>query len=247
MANNNILFNAALNGVGGAIFQRWLISATAADYLRYRSAMVAFATSVDRAIAPGTPTQQDADLLQSICAGVLGNRDIRSFVSADYDTVAASILAMYTELQASLLSVTPQASPGQGLYKTTGSVELIAAVDTGIIVLDPMTVALRATFLLSWGGMISVNLAGAETLSISLEVMQPGSVTWDACPGNSVQKTGALTETQISVEISALGIASAAGAIQFRLAYTLVAADSSFIDTVSSMLAVQVGATTLSP
>jgi len=106
MANNNILFNAALNGVGGAIFQRWLISATAADYLRYRSAMVAFATSVDAAIAPATLSQQDADLLQSICAGILGNRDINSFVSADYDTIAASILAMYTELQGSLLPVT---------------------------------------------------------------------------------------------------------------------------------------------
>jgi len=105
MANNNALFNAAIAGIGGAIEQRWITGSSPINYVRYQAALDAFATAVDAAIPAGSPSTSDAELLQSICMGILANRDIVSVLTTDYNTIAVSIAALYTELQSLLLPV----------------------------------------------------------------------------------------------------------------------------------------------
>lgn len=111
MANNDILFNAAVAGIGGAIDQRWIVGTTPIDYIRYHDSIEAFATAVDAAIPPGSPDEGSAKLLQSICIGVLSNRDIVSVISADYNNIAVSIAALYTELLSLLF---PEGGGGGG-------------------------------------------------------------------------------------------------------------------------------------
>jgi len=122
MANNNSLFNAAIAGIGGAVDQRWITGQVSSDYARYQLSIIAFATAVDAAIPPGSPSTSDAELLQSICVGILGNRDLVSVIVADYNAIAASIAALYSELQPSLLPVGGGGGAVSSVFGRTGAV-----------------------------------------------------------------------------------------------------------------------------
>lgn len=75
MANNPILYNAALSGASGALSnERWITSTNSSEYEPLEESAEAFADAIDVLIAPGGYTDQDANLLQAICENVLSGR-----------------------------------------------------------------------------------------------------------------------------------------------------------------------------
>lgn len=125
--NNNIYYNAAYTGfIEGALSGRGVASSTATDYLDLTQAAQAFAVKVDSLIVEdalvstggGNPSQLAittntiaadeqwrAGLLQSICRGVISGRYPVSETAATYATLAAIVVAIFTE--GKLLLVTP--------------------------------------------------------------------------------------------------------------------------------------------
>lgn len=100
MANNDILFNAIIAGATGGVQMRWIIQEQSDDYNNIRNAVLTFATEVDLTI-PADPTTSvsDAQLLQSICAGVLAGRFIYSLTSSEYSSISRAIAALYLKLR----------------------------------------------------------------------------------------------------------------------------------------------------
>lgn len=106
MANNNAIYNAVLAGAGGANQERWIQSADSAAYAAFRTAIEAVATAVDAAIPPDTISASQQALMQSICQGVFAGRYPQA---SSYEAIAASIVALYTQLSAGLQ---PDETPG---------------------------------------------------------------------------------------------------------------------------------------
>lgn len=109
MANNPLLFNAAVAGAcGGAHSSRWITDDRAADYLGDRNAAVAFATVVDLAIpTDATVGESDADLMCQICNAVLQNKSLTE--SSNNIGIALAVAALWNELRTGLVPV-----PGGG-------------------------------------------------------------------------------------------------------------------------------------
>lgn len=121
MPNNNLLFNAALNGyLAGSLAGRSGTDPTVATIV---TAAAAFATRVDSKIAldgtisggggvslpPTTAAITDAQAsktqcMQAICAGLMGGRYNTDAVAADYDAIAITIAAQYTAALAGLVT-----------------------------------------------------------------------------------------------------------------------------------------------
>lgn len=101
--NNAILFDAAVTAIGSIISSRWLTSTTPSDYAQYQATMAAFAAAVDAQIPAGSPTQQEAELLRSICEGMLCGRAISS--DSSFIDTAVVISAIYDQVKASLIVV----------------------------------------------------------------------------------------------------------------------------------------------
>ena len=106
MANNNAIYNAVIAGAGGANQERWISASDSAAYAAYRTAIEAVATAVDADIAPGTIGASQQALMQSICQGVFAGRYPQA---SSYAAIAASIVALYTQLAAGL---EPDSTPG---------------------------------------------------------------------------------------------------------------------------------------
>jgi hypothetical protein len=103
MANNPVLFNAALCGASGGAQERWLLSTSAASYAQFAAAATAFATAVDAAIAVQTSVSSaQSQLLQSLCQGVLSTRLPQSVNASDYTAIAQAIAALYAALATAL-------------------------------------------------------------------------------------------------------------------------------------------------
>lgn len=126
--NNNCLYNAALIGFCAAN-SGWLQSATAADYLAFKNAAVAFATQVDSKIPfdalittasnnaamlvdTGSNTIQSNTqlrpmLMMQICQSVMAGRyqaDAQAQLASNWDAIASRIAALYTEMLLGLVS-----------------------------------------------------------------------------------------------------------------------------------------------
>jgi hypothetical protein len=118
MANNILLFNAALNGfMAGAFAGAWPTDPTPADYLAVATQAETFATAMDAAIAndvtisqvagtatvgAGTSTLIEGQsakpaLLQAIVFGVTFSRYQTGAAAAVFTTSVAAVLAIYTE------------------------------------------------------------------------------------------------------------------------------------------------------
>lgn len=98
MANNNLIYNAALAGAtGGATDERWITSSVSDDYVVQRNAAVAFAEAVDAAVANDPDMNEGkARLMTSICTAVLNKK---AFQSADVTSaIAVAIAALYNEV-----------------------------------------------------------------------------------------------------------------------------------------------------
>ena len=106
MANNNFIFNGALQGATGGVHERWITDIDSNDYLLIRNAVVSFATTVD-ALIPADPTivASDSALIQSICGMVLAGRYLDP--GKDNTNIARAIAALYQTMRGSLL---PEAS-----------------------------------------------------------------------------------------------------------------------------------------
>jgi hypothetical protein len=122
--NNNLLFNAAVNGfMEGVNSGSELLDSTAADYSNQTLAAVAFGTAVDTAIAhdtsisggagvtlPPTTAAITANQYAKVAAvfglskAVMSGRKSNTYdvTSADYTSVADGIEAAYTEIIAAM-------------------------------------------------------------------------------------------------------------------------------------------------
>lgn len=101
MANNSILFNAALSGVfGGINTSRSLVSAVGADYDVPRDNAVAFASLLDAQIAADVYNQQDADLLQSIVQQVVSGKGEAGLNLVSINAIVAAFGAVRSQLEA---------------------------------------------------------------------------------------------------------------------------------------------------
>lgn len=96
MANNNLLYNAALNGAIAAISSRWI---TATDYSTQLTYSVAFAEEVDSQIAfnPEMNSVGGSQLLGIICGSFWTDRDPQFDDPEDYEDAAIAIVALFLE------------------------------------------------------------------------------------------------------------------------------------------------------
>ena len=97
--NNPALYNAVIAGATGGAQDRWITQNLATDYLTFRTAVLAVATSVDGAIATSVDpiTSSQVNLMQSITQGIFASRFLQSTVSGDYDSIADAIAALFAE------------------------------------------------------------------------------------------------------------------------------------------------------
>jgi hypothetical protein len=97
--NNQAIVNAVVAGGMGALVQgRFITSGTATDYAQQAAAAGALAAQVDSKIpTDGAMNAAKANLCQEIVKGVMGGRDFKSAVAADYDVEAIAIAAAYNE------------------------------------------------------------------------------------------------------------------------------------------------------
>lgn len=107
MANNNVIFNAALEGFIQGVSASWIQSTTSGDYAPVSLAAVAFATQVDSKVAHSDSiTAAEANLMRSICAGIISQRyqvNAQAQVAAFWNTIALSIFALYSNARLQLL------------------------------------------------------------------------------------------------------------------------------------------------
>lgn len=102
MANNDLIFNAALAGAAaGAKAGRWVTSTVPASYLSDRNAALAFAAALDNLIPlDAAMNTSKAALIQSLCLAVLQSK---AFTAADVtSTLPQAVVALYNELEAVL-------------------------------------------------------------------------------------------------------------------------------------------------
>lgn len=108
MANNDLIFNAAIQGATGGAAQRWLTKQAEADYDDLSAQIVVFATAVDAEIAADpTITQGDADLMALICNGVMAERWPAAFTSLNLVNVALAVKAMWGRLKSETTPIAP--------------------------------------------------------------------------------------------------------------------------------------------
>jgi hypothetical protein len=108
MANNPLLFNAALGGAfGGINTSRTLTADDPNTYVNGRNSAIAFAAAIDAGIAVDPLiTQQNANLLSSICQQILSGKGSAGFSSA---TITAIVTA-YNLVKSSLEPVPDSSS-----------------------------------------------------------------------------------------------------------------------------------------
>jgi hypothetical protein len=123
--NNPALFDALMAGGCGGSLERWITSASSSSYDTLVDAVEAFATAVDAAIPTiggNGPSISEINVLQSIAQGIIAGRNLVSIDSDTFADIAASIAAVFAEVQPRLNNV-PVISGGGG-----GGVNQIARV-----------------------------------------------------------------------------------------------------------------------
>lgn len=152
MANNNLIFDAAYSGaVAGIEGGRSIANTSALSYNAIRLAALRFANAIDGLIAPSNDfLQQDAQLLQNICAQVCSGRHLTD--TSNVTVTAQAIVALWNQTRGDLLNPAPfvvqnlnydgQANLLQtvigaphtpGMYIVTGVIDVITVVAAGMI------------------------------------------------------------------------------------------------------------------
>lgn len=102
MANNNLVYNAALAGALAAqVSERWITDATTGDYIGQRNAAIALAQAVDSAIPTANVTDANGRVIAAVVGAVLGKKAFEA--SGVTSAMVAAIVAMYNEVAPSLL------------------------------------------------------------------------------------------------------------------------------------------------
>lgn len=109
--NNVTYFDAAFSGAAaGLTSSRQLTSAVSANYNTLKAQALAIGTEVDSLIANETPTVPKANLIGWLTYAafaqrgpILNSSGQSSTAAADYATIAAEIVAAYTNLSTTLL------------------------------------------------------------------------------------------------------------------------------------------------
>jgi len=105
MANNPLLYNAAISGMSGGVNQRWLTNPSPVAYVPIRDQILIFAVALDAAFsADPTITTQDAALMQAICQQVFATRwpTANTLTSAAVSSLVLAIKAMFDTMRATL-------------------------------------------------------------------------------------------------------------------------------------------------
>lgn len=174
--NNNAIYDAVIAGAtGGAVTARWLTDPISADYLDIKTKVQVIAASVDADIPAivGGASQQQADLMQSITAGVLSQYPITD----NYTQVAAAIAALFLEINAALI---PGAGGGNPLSNVRFVDHGISASGNGSIASPFKTIGEAITdcpefgLILITSGTYAEDLAVIKTLNI--QAMSPQTV-----------------------------------------------------------------------
>lgn len=109
MANNNLIFNAAIAGASAGIGSRWLTSVSESTYPSMANVINAFATAFDAQIpsiaSPGA-TRSEAALAQSICQAFWSDRMPKDLLSSDYTEAAQTLAQLYTDVATKLTADT---------------------------------------------------------------------------------------------------------------------------------------------
>lgn len=139
MANNQILYNAAIAGICGGTQERWITATVPDTYDTLQQAGAALATAIDALIPTDSDIGEDfARVLQSLTQGVMSNRYIVSVDADDYADIAAAIVACYTEIITAITPISPPSgnNPTIGIRFTlepneTGSIQIVSLTSTG--------------------------------------------------------------------------------------------------------------------
>lgn len=101
MANNPILFNGAVQGATGGVYQRWITDNQSSNYIGIRNLIVQLANSID-ALIPTDPTVSSADgaLMQSLVQGVFAERFL--YTGMDFNSIAQTIAILYGAIRGQL-------------------------------------------------------------------------------------------------------------------------------------------------
>lgn len=103
MANNNIIFNAVVQGATGGIHERWITSALSSSYNAIRGQIVLLANTVDQLITTDpTMTLNDGLLMQSIAQGVFAERYLNGGESLT--AIAQAIVALWTAIRSQFIA-----------------------------------------------------------------------------------------------------------------------------------------------
>lgn len=114
--NNPALFDALMAGGTGGSLERWITSSSSSSYDSLVDAVEAFATAVDAAIPTiggSGPSISEINVLQSIAQGIIAGRNLVSIDADTFADIAASIAAVFAEVQPRLNNV-PVISGGGG-------------------------------------------------------------------------------------------------------------------------------------
>ncbi len=154
MANNNLIYNAALAGaLGGSTNERWITSISGATYIAQRNAAVAFATIVDASI-PADPNMNDgkAQLILTLVTAIINSKAITN--DAATSAAAAAVAAVYNVF-ASVLEpeLAPSATPLSNARYVDRLTTVPIAFQNGSIALPYATIA-QAIASLPTGGTI---------------------------------------------------------------------------------------------
>lgn len=103
MANNNIIFNAVIQGATGGIHERWITSTVASSYTDIRGQIVLLANTVDQLLTTDpTISLNDGALMQSIAQGVFAERYLNGGESLT--SIAQAIVALWTAIRSQFLA-----------------------------------------------------------------------------------------------------------------------------------------------
>ncbi len=174
MANNDLIYNAALAGaMGGSTDERWIVSTSGASYTGQRNAAAAFASAVDAAISPDPAMNEGkARLILSLTTAILSKKAITTVVNSG---VALAVATVYNELAPVL---EPELTPG-------------ANSTPNIIWVDPATQAEVS----QQTGSISAPFA---TIVQALEALQAYSSATSIASGTIILADGEYTDETIN-------------------------------------------------
>jgi hypothetical protein len=108
VANNDGVYNAAVDGfVAGVYMARPSDSVGLAGANALAEQAQLFAQAVDSAIAPGTPSQAQLDLVGDLCQSITANKYVKGFPQSAFTATAAGIAVLYNAVEPVLIPIPP--------------------------------------------------------------------------------------------------------------------------------------------